>query len=169
MFAPTYFAPSYFAPKYWGPGVEGVAVGEGASSGGGIDYGRFKKPKSYISVLHFKGDTDAFDVEVPPISVEETSTSYQKEIERFEQAVEILQLQEQQAEVEIDLLAAKTALELLIRRAILINDLLAARAFILDLQEQVEILRLIKRRRQDEEIILMALMMDDDNMNITVH
>ena len=137
--------------------------------GGGVPFVRRKKPKSFQHLLNFKGDTEVFDVEIPPIEVKEVSTSYQREIERFEQAVEILQVQEQQAEVEIDLLAAEAALELLIRREILIQDLLAAREFILDLQAQAEVLRLIKRRREDEEAILIALMMDDDNMNITVH
>ena len=136
---------------------------------GGAPFVRRKKPKSFQHLLNFKGDTEVFDVEIPPIEVKEVSTSYQREIERFEQAVEILQVQEQQAEVEIDLLAAEAALELLIRREILIQDLLAAREFILDLQAQAEVLRLIKRRREDEEAILIALMMDDDNMNITVH
>ena len=169
MFAPTYFTATYFAPRYWTPGFEEVIEEGRRRFGGGVPFSRRKKPKSFHELLNFKGDTEVFDVEIPPIEVKEVSTSYQREIERFENAVEILQSQEQQAQNEIDLLAAEAALELLIRREILIQDLLAAREFILDLQAQAEVLRLIKRRREDEEAILIALMMDDDNMNITVH
>jgi len=173
MFGPAYFGTAYFGPTYFGPGADGLEfeLPKKKRVGGGLarPFADRKKPKSYQNLLNFKGDTEVFDVQIPPIEVKEVSTSYQREIERFEQAVEILQVQEQQAEVEIDLLAAQGVLELLIRREILIQDLLAARAFILDLQAQADVLRIIKRRRQDEEAILIALMMDDDNMNITVH
>jgi hypothetical protein len=130
---------------------------------------KLKKPTSFHELLNFKGDTEVFDVEIPPIPVTESAQGIGQEVQRFEQAIDILQAQEAQVEAEIDLLSASAVLELLIRREILIRDLLAAREFILDLQEQAEILRLIKRRRQDEEAILMTLMMDTDNMNITIH
>jgi hypothetical protein len=171
MFAPRYFAPTFYAPRYWAPGIEGAVEAPSIPGGSGVPFVRrkLKKPKSFRQLLDLQSDTGSFDVEIPPIPVEETAASIGREVQRFQQAIEIVQAQEQQVETEIDLLAAQATLELLIRREILIGELLAAREFILDLQEQAEILRLIRRRRQEEEAILMALMLDDDNMNITVH
>ena len=171
MFAPSYFAPTYFAPVYFPPGADQVTEQPGyrPGIGGGSFRRRLKKPKSFMELLSLQSDTGEFELEIPPQPVEESPQGMQQEVERFESAIEILQAQESQVEAEIDLLATQAELELLIRREILIRDLLAAREFILDLQEQAEILRLIKRRRQEEEAIIMAILMDDGNMNIKVH
>ena len=139
------------------------------AGGPGFVRRRVKKPKSFMQLLELQSDTGEFELEIPPTPVEESAKGIGQEVARFETAIEVLQAQEQQVESEIDLLSTEAALELLIRREILINDLLAARAFILDLQEQAEILKLIRRRRQEEEAILTILMFDSDNMNITIH
>ena len=173
MFGPAYFGTAYWGPSFFGPGADGLEfeLPQKKRLGGGPGFvrRRVKKPKSFMQLLDLQSDTGEIHVEIPPIQVEENSVGIGREVQRFEKAIEILQMQEQQVEAEIDLLSASAALELLIRREILIKDLLAAREFILDLQEQAEVLRLIRRRRQDEEAMLMALMMDTDNMNITVH
>lgn len=172
MFGPAYFGASYWGPTFFGPGADGLEFElpkKAGILGGGFVRRPLRKPKSFMQLLELQSDTGEFDVEIPPIPVEESAAGIEQEAQRFESAIQILQAQEAQVEAEIDLLATSAALELLIRREILIRDLLAAREFILDLQEQAEILRLIKRRRQEEEVVLMALMLDIDNMNITIH
>ena len=75
--------------------------------GPGAPFASRKKPKSFHNLLSFKGDLEIFEVEVEPIEVKEVSTSIQREIDRFEGTVEILQQQEAQAENEIELLKDK--------------------------------------------------------------
>ncbi|MGI9569097.1 MAG: hypothetical protein ACR2PH_05020 [Desulfobulbia bacterium] len=129
--------------------------GGGGTIGG--HHKRRKKPKLLRKKIKHKSRTKLLDIEVEPIPLEEIAEHIQREIERFELA--------------IDLLSEKVmaAREIEPKEQPLILDILDAEEFIEELEDQILILIDIKQRRQDEEAILAVLMLDINDINITIH
>ncbi len=155
MFASRYFAPRYFAPRYFPPAVDVVV--EPPVTGGG---GHIQKPEYYTKVISFTAPSETIKYEVQPIKLEETSADYQKEMDRYGFFIDELAKQIEAKEIELKILEAEQVIEQQIKYELLRLDIMAARAFIDELIDQIYQLLLLKRRRQDEEAIIAILIAD---------
>ena len=133
------------------------AVEPPVSSGGGSIVGR-ERPKYYSKIISYESESKEFKVEIPPIPVEESSLSYDKEIDRFQTAALSLGFQMQAVQEQLEMYA-----ELLeeYRYRLLLQDIRNTDLFIQDLLKQIEMLRLIRKKRADEEVILALILADE--------
>lgn len=76
MFGPAYFGTAYFGPSYFGPGADGLEFTLPKKRHvGGASFVRRRDVKSFNELLSLQSDTGEFELEIPPISVEETAAS----------------------------------------------------------------------------------------------
>ena len=153
-----------------------ITVGEPPDTGGGGHPVKGRRPKLFGEDIEFEAKVKKLKVVVKRIGlatekgvIPENALTYKLEIERFEAAIELIEEKIVGAEAEILFLEDAEEVDLQIKREFLIEDVVAAKEFQLDLISQVEILKLIKRKRQDEETIIAMLMMTDPNMSIIIN
>ena len=163
------------------------------NSGGSFLHDRRLRNKKRSRPLVFRGDTDDFDMEVEPIEVKETSKDVQTEIVRVEDFSDSLRLRIKTAQNEINLIEMKNffkdlekkkefALDMkrkaalikanidqLIRREMLLKDIIAAVKFINELFLQAKFLKTVKRRREEEEMLISIIMLEGGSTNITFY
>jgi len=118
------------------------------STGGG---GRILKPDYYAKPLVFGSIQSDFHVDIKPNKVDESSYSYKQEINRFQLAIDSLNIQVEATKLEIEIHND------LIRKVSIERDIILVRNYIKYLIEQINVLSLIMRKRKQEEELLLIL------------
>jgi len=142
----------------------GTSAGTSDIGFGGINADQ--KPKRYSKIISFEAPSEAYKVDIPPLPLEETSYDYQKEIDRYGEAIELLSYQIEAAELELKLLEEREDLESQLKYELRLIDLRAAQTFVFDLIQEIYLLFQIKRRREEEELLIFLLMTEDDEVTI---